>query len=144
LNFALKFLNDPLEFCNPSAITCGQRCINTRPLEFARSVNESVGNCELPTNADRLYPSGSTSVIMAFAVNILQLSVKYRRKYSIGIDVGDSGIYGKYFSTLYKITMNKVRLEIHWLYCTVHDKLCLYCLFFLQQTLKLQTDRTEQ
>jgi len=131
-------------FRSPSAITCGQRCINTLPLEFTRSVSESVGNCELPTNADKLYPSGSTSVIMAFTVNILQLLVKYWQKYSIGIDIGDSGIYGKYFSTLCKITTDKVCLEIRRSYCTVRDKLCLHCLFFLQQTLKLQTDRTEQ
>jgi len=30
-----------------SAITRGHRCINTRPLEFAQSIGESVGNCEL-------------------------------------------------------------------------------------------------
>jgi hypothetical protein len=58
----------------------------------------------------------------------------------VGINVSDSGICSKYFSTLYKIPTDDVRLEIHMWWYTVHDKLCLYYLFILLQTLKLQTE----
>jgi hypothetical protein len=34
-------------FCNLSASARGQRCINTRPLEFAQFVGDSVDNGEL-------------------------------------------------------------------------------------------------
>jgi hypothetical protein len=49
---------------------------------------------------------------MAFAVNISQLSVKYRRNVSVCEDVGDCGISNKYFSTFCKIPMGTFRLEI--------------------------------
>jgi len=42
-------------------------------------------------------------VIVAYEVNIFQLSVKYRRNESVCEDVGDYGICSKYFSTLGKI-----------------------------------------
>jgi len=48
--------------------------------------------CEMPTD---LIPLVWTSMIMAFQVIILQLSVKCRR-----IDVGDSGISSNYFPTI--------------------------------------------
>ena len=43
------------------------------------------------------------SVIVVYAVNILQVFVKYQRTHSICIDVGDCGICSKYFATLYEI-----------------------------------------
>jgi hypothetical protein len=49
---------------------------------------------------------------MVFAVNISQFSVKYRRNISVCEDVGDCGIFSKYFSTLCKIPMGTFRLEI--------------------------------
>jgi hypothetical protein len=45
-----------------------------------------------------LIPSVWTSMIVAFQVIILQLSVKCRR-----IDVGDSGISSNYFPTIYEM-----------------------------------------
>ena len=48
------------------------------------------------------------SVIVAFVVNILQISVKYRRTVSICRDVGDCGISSKYFSTFYKMLTDTV------------------------------------
>jgi hypothetical protein len=51
-------------------------------------------------------------VSVAYAVNILQLSVKYRRNMSVSINVGDSGICSEYFSTIYKIPTDYVHLEI--------------------------------
>jgi len=85
-------------FHSPSVYTRGQRCINTYALEFA----ESVDNCELHwhrtqqshplRNVDGLYPSVETSMIMACVVNILQLSVKYRRTVSVSRNVGDCAL----------------------------------------------------
>jgi len=48
-------------------------------------------------------PENILSVIVAYEVNIFQLSVKYRRNESVCEDVGDYGICSKYFSTLGKI-----------------------------------------
>ena len=43
--------------------------------------------------AQKKIPTGNIlSVIVAYAVNIFQLSVKYRRDMSVGIHVGDDGI----------------------------------------------------
>jgi hypothetical protein len=39
------------------------------------------------------YPSVETSMIMACVVNILQLSVKYRRTVSVSRNVGDCALY---------------------------------------------------
>jgi len=68
-----KFLITLYIFCSPSVIPSesahGQRCITTRPMEFTPVVGDSVGKYRLPTHADRLYPSVSTSVIVAFPVN---------------------------------------------------------------------------
>ena len=51
-------------------------------------------------------------VIVAYAVNIFQLSVKYRWIQSLDIDVGDCGICSKYFSTLGEIPTKIFRLEL--------------------------------
>jgi hypothetical protein len=74
------------------------KCINTCALEFAKSVD----NCELHRHrtqqshplriADGLYPSVETSMIMACTVNILQLSVKYRRTVSVSRNVVDCAL----------------------------------------------------
>jgi hypothetical protein len=50
--------------------------------------------CEMPTD---IYPSVWTSVIVVFQVIIFELSMKCRRTYSVGIDVGDCGISSNYF-----------------------------------------------
>jgi len=55
-------------------------------------------------------------VIVAWAVNILEFSVKYRRIYSVGnskgkhwyISVGNGGMGGNFFATLGKIPTGRV------------------------------------
>jgi hypothetical protein len=76
-------------------MTQSEKHLMHNPLEFVQSVGNFVGN--LSTD---LYPSVVTSVIVAFQVNIFELSVKWRRTYSVGIDVGDCGISSNYFRTL--------------------------------------------
>jgi len=44
-----------------------------------------------------MYPFVKTAVIMAFIVNISQLSVKYQWNGSICEDIGDCGVSSKYF-----------------------------------------------
>jgi hypothetical protein len=60
------------------------------------------------------------SVIVALAVNISELSVKYRQIYSVGnsngkhqqnISVGNCGMGGNFFATLGKISTAGFRLE---------------------------------
>jgi len=62
--------------------------------------------CIAPINADEIYPSVETSMIVAFPVNIFQLSIKYWRILSVCRDIGDYGISSKYFSTLNEIPMD--------------------------------------
>jgi hypothetical protein len=50
--------------------------------------------------ADGLYPSTKASVIVAYPVNISQLSAKCRWAISVYEGVGDCDIFSKYFSTL--------------------------------------------
>jgi hypothetical protein len=52
-----------------------------------------------------VYPSETASVIVAWAVNILQLSVKYRWPQV----VGDCGKCSKYFATIGKIPTDGFR-----------------------------------
>jgi hypothetical protein len=75
-------------------------------LKFAFFVGDFVGNYELPTNADGLYPSVESSVFVAFPVNILQLFVKCRRTVSVGMDISDSGISSKYFAIFCEMPMD--------------------------------------
>jgi hypothetical protein len=42
----------------------------------------------------------------------LQLFVKYRWSLAIDVEVDDSGICSKYFSTLYKIPIIQIKLKI--------------------------------
>jgi hypothetical protein len=57
------------------------------------------------------YTNGNIpSVIVAYEVNIFQLSVKYRGNESVCEDIGDYGICSKYFSTLDKIPTKYFRL----------------------------------
>jgi hypothetical protein len=51
-------------------------------------------------------------VNMVEAVNILQFFTKYQWFLIVGVDVSDSGICSKYFSTLCKIPTDYIRLEI--------------------------------
>jgi hypothetical protein len=51
-----------------------------------------------------------SSVIVAYPVNMLQLSVKCRRKESVGETIGYCGISSKYFSTLCEMPMDTCRL----------------------------------
>jgi hypothetical protein len=51
-----------------------------------------------------------SSVIVAYEVNIFQLSVKCRWNVFVCENIGDYGIYSKYFSTLDKIPMEWFRL----------------------------------
>jgi hypothetical protein len=63
--------------------------------------------------AQKKIPIGNIlSVMVAYAVNIFQLSVKYQRNVFICEDVGDCGISGEYFSTLCEIPTEKFRLDI--------------------------------
>ena len=50
------------------------------------------------------------SVIVAYPVNIFQLSVKWRQTLSVYEDVGDYGIMSKYFSTLDQMATNVIHL----------------------------------
>jgi hypothetical protein len=50
------------------------------------------------------------SVMVAYTINIVKLLVKYRWDMSVGIDVGDSDICNKYFSTLGKIPTDFIHL----------------------------------
>ena len=79
-----------------SASAQRQRCINTCPLEFEPFVSDFVGNCELPTNADGLYPSVEPSVIMVFP----QLSMKCRWTGSVCRVVSECSISS---ATLYEM-----------------------------------------
>jgi hypothetical protein len=65
-----KFLITLYIFRSSSARAHDQRCINTLSLEFTPSVGDFISNFELPTNADGLYPSVESPVIVAFPVNI--------------------------------------------------------------------------
>jgi hypothetical protein len=61
-------------------------------------------------------------MIVAFAVNILQLSVKYRRTVSVCRDISDCGIFNKYFSTLYKMPTYIVSVGIKVDDCGISSK----------------------
>jgi len=56
-----------------------------------------------------LYLSVLTSVIVVFQVIIFELSVKCRRTYYVGIDVGDCGISSNYFRTLCEMPTDLIR-----------------------------------
>jgi hypothetical protein len=59
-------------------------------------------------------PAGNImSVIVAYKVNIFQLSVKYRPMASVDENVGDYSICSKYFSTLCKIPTETLRPKIY-------------------------------
>jgi hypothetical protein len=59
------------------------------------------GNCAPKKKFPLEYTDGFIpSVIVAYLVNMLQLSVKCRRKESVSETVSDCGISCKYFSTL--------------------------------------------
>jgi hypothetical protein len=61
-----------------------------------------IGGQQLKTSGKyRQTHSVCMSVSVAYLVNIFQLSVKYRRNHSACRDVGDCGIFSKYFATLY-------------------------------------------
>jgi len=56
-------------------------------------------------------PAGNImSVIVAYAVNIFQLSVKCRWTVSVSISVDDYGIFSKFFATLDKMSTECFRL----------------------------------
>jgi hypothetical protein len=50
------------------------------------------------------------SVIVVYAVNIFQLSVKFQRIVSVSISVDDYGIFSKFFATLDKMPTECFRL----------------------------------
>ena len=76
----------------------------------------------MPIDADRMYLSVYTTMIMAFPVNIVQLSIKYRRNISVCRDVGDYDISSKYFSTHYKMLMDTVFVGINVGDCGISSK----------------------
>jgi hypothetical protein len=69
----------------------------TFPLEIYRQIHStcsSIGKIN-----DRI----KMSVIVAYAIDILQLYVKYQQTHSVCRDIGDCDICSKYFATLCKI-----------------------------------------
>jgi len=53
--------------------------------------------------------SETVSVIVAWAVNILQISIKYRRPVAVSMVVSDCGKCSKYFATIAKIPTDGFR-----------------------------------
>ena len=76
----------------------------------------------MPIDADRMYLSVYTTMIIEFPVNIVQLSIKYRRNISVCRDVGDYGISSKYFSTHCKMPMDIVFVGIDVGDCGISSK----------------------